>query len=88
MIRVDVIWLATERMDIRAGTETVLVRVIAVFGAAKPDCAYGDGANRRLKSESQKHFPLACIEGFTVGGQSQVGSSLATSYSNFFAISA
>ena len=40
MIRVDSIWLATEPMDMRAGTETALARVIAVFGAAKPHCAY------------------------------------------------
>ena len=40
MIRIDAIWLATEPMDMRAGTETALARVIAVFGAAKPHCAY------------------------------------------------
>ncbi|KPX90863.1 putative transposase [Pseudomonas amygdali pv. mori] len=40
MIRVDAIWLATEPMDMRAGTETALARVIAVFGAAQPHCAY------------------------------------------------
>ncbi|MBC3954208.1 hypothetical protein [Pseudomonas triticifolii] len=34
MIRIDSIWLATEPMDMRAGTETALARVIAVFGAA------------------------------------------------------
>ncbi|MDF5920204.1 hypothetical protein P4133_13720 [Pseudomonas aeruginosa] len=39
MIRIDAIWLATEPMDMRAGTETALARVIAVFGAAKPHCA-------------------------------------------------
>ncbi|BFT63772.1 hypothetical protein PMm318_A45310 [Pseudomonas moorei] len=33
MIRIDAIWLATEPMDMRAGTETALARVIAVFGA-------------------------------------------------------
>ncbi|MBP5144338.1 hypothetical protein HUT00_38210 [Pseudomonas chlororaphis] len=33
MIRIDSIWLATEPMDMRAGTETALGRVIAVFGA-------------------------------------------------------
>ncbi|RML58446.1 IS66 Orf2 like protein [Pseudomonas amygdali pv. morsprunorum] len=33
-------WLATEPMHMRAGTETALARVIAVFGAAKPQCAY------------------------------------------------
>jgi len=31
MIRIDSIWLATETMDIRAGTETALARVLAVF---------------------------------------------------------
>lgn len=46
MIRIDDIWLATEPMDMRAGTETALARVIAVFGAAKPHCAYLF-ANRR-----------------------------------------
>jgi transposase len=46
MIRIDSIWLATEPMDMRAGTETAMARVIAVFGAAKPHCAYLF-ANRR-----------------------------------------
>jgi transposase len=46
MIRVDSICLATEPMDMRAGTETALARVVAVFGAAKPHCAYLF-ANRR-----------------------------------------
>lgn len=46
MIRFDAIWLATEPMDMRAGTETALARVIAVYGAAKPHCAYLF-ANRR-----------------------------------------
>jgi len=46
VIRVDSIWLATEPMDMRAGTETALARVVAVFGAAKPHCAYLF-ANRR-----------------------------------------
>jgi len=35
VIRIDTIWLATEPMDMRAGTETALARVVAVFGAAK-----------------------------------------------------
>ncbi|WP_146011635.1 MULTISPECIES: IS66 family insertion sequence element accessory protein TnpB [unclassified Pseudomonas] len=46
MIRIDIIWLAIEPMDMRAGTETALARVVAVFGAAKPHCAYLF-ANRR-----------------------------------------
>ena len=53
MIRIDSIWLATEPMDMRAGTETALARVVAVFGAAKPHCAYlfaNRRANRRARS--------------------------------------
>ncbi len=46
VIRIDSIWLATEPMDMRAGTETALARVVEVFGAAKPHCAYLF-ANRR-----------------------------------------
>lgn len=36
VIRVDAIWLATEPLDMRAGTETALARVVAVFGVARP----------------------------------------------------
>lgn len=46
MIHIDSIWLATEPMAMRAGTETALAKVIAVFGAAQPHCAYLF-ANRR-----------------------------------------
>lgn len=42
----DTIWLATEPMDMHAGTETALARVIVMFGAAHPHCAYLF-ANRR-----------------------------------------
>ena len=40
MIRIDSILLAPQPMDMRAGTDTALARVVAVFGAAKPHCAY------------------------------------------------
>ena len=40
MIRVDAFWLATEPMDMRAGPDTALARVILVFGEAKPHHAY------------------------------------------------
>ncbi len=40
MIRVDAIWLATEPMDMRAGPDTALARVVQVFGEAKPHHAY------------------------------------------------
>lgn len=40
MIRIDRIWLATEPLDMRAGPETCLSRVIQVFGVAQPHQAY------------------------------------------------
>ena len=40
MIRIDEIWWAPEPLDMRAGPDTALARVIAVFGAARPHCAY------------------------------------------------
>jgi transposase len=46
MIRLDAVWLAVEPLDMRAGTESALARVVAVFGAARPHTAYLF-ANRR-----------------------------------------
>lgn len=46
VIRLDAVWLATAPIDMRAGTETVLARVVAVFGAAHAHHAYVF-ANRR-----------------------------------------
>jgi transposase len=40
MIRIDAIWLATEPLDLRAGTDTALARVVKAFGAARPHHAY------------------------------------------------
>jgi transposase len=40
VIRIDAIWLATEPLDMRAGTDTALARVVKVFGAARPHHAY------------------------------------------------
>lgn len=46
MIRVDAVWLACAPLDMRAGTEAALARVVKVFGAARPHHAYLF-ANRR-----------------------------------------
>jgi transposase len=46
VIRIEAIWLAVSPLDMRAGTETALARVVAVFGAARPYHAYLF-ANRR-----------------------------------------
>ena len=36
MIRIDQIWLSTEPLDMRAGPDTALARVVQVFGSARP----------------------------------------------------
>jgi transposase len=46
VIQVDEIWLAVEPLDMRAGFDTALARVVKVFGAAHPHHAYLF-ANRR-----------------------------------------
>jgi transposase len=46
LIRVDAVWLAVEPLDMRAGSEAALTRVVNVFGAARPHHAYLF-ANRR-----------------------------------------
>jgi transposase len=46
VIRVDAVWLAVAPLDMRAGTESALARVVNVFGAARPHHAYLF-ANRR-----------------------------------------
>jgi transposase len=46
VIRVDAVWLAVEPLDMRAGTEAALARVVHVFGSARPHHAYLF-ANRR-----------------------------------------
>ena len=40
MIRIDAVWLAVVPIDMRAGTDTALARVVAVFGSARPNHAY------------------------------------------------
>jgi transposase len=40
VIRVDVAWFAVEPMDMRAGVDTALARVVSVFGQAQAHHAY------------------------------------------------
>lgn len=46
VIRIDAVWLAVQPLDMRAGTDSVLARVVRVFGSAQPHTAYLF-ANRR-----------------------------------------
>ena len=47
MIRIDKIWLSREPLDMRAGPEKALARVISSFGEARPHTAYVF-ANKRV----------------------------------------
>lgn len=40
MIRIDAMWLAAEPIDMRAGAERLLARVVQVFGAARAHHGY------------------------------------------------
>ena len=40
VIQIDEIWLAREPLDMRAGPDTALARVINSFGEARHHCAY------------------------------------------------
>jgi transposase len=40
MIRVDAAWFAVEPLDMRAGVDTALARVVGVFGEARAHHAY------------------------------------------------
>ena len=40
MIRIDAAWLAVDPLDMRAGIDTALARVVRVFGEARPHHAY------------------------------------------------
>ena len=40
VIRIDAVWMSVEPLDMRAGTETALARVVTVFGHARANHAY------------------------------------------------
>lgn len=55
MIRIDSIWLATAPMYMRAGTDTAMARVVEVFGAAQPHCAYLFANRRATRMKALVH---------------------------------
>lgn len=40
MIRTDAVWMSIVPVDMRAGTDTLLARILDVFGEARPHHAY------------------------------------------------
>ena len=59
MIRIDAVWLATSPLDMRAGTDTALARVISVFGAAHPHHAYLFANKRANRMKVLVHAPAS-----------------------------
>lgn len=55
MIRIDAVWLATAPLDMRAGFDTTLARVVAVFGAAHPHHAYAFSNARATRMKVLVH---------------------------------
>jgi transposase len=51
VIRIEAIWLAMEPLDMRAGTEAALTRLVRVFGGARPHhaCLFANRRANRLK---------------------------------------
>ena len=78
MIRIDAVWLASEPMDMRAGADTALARVVKVFGAARPHQAYlfaNRRANRIEKCWSMMASASASASGWRPGGCTKATSS-------------
>lgn len=51
MVHVDAVWLTLELLDMRAGTDTALSRIVKVFCAARPHhaCLFANRRANRLK---------------------------------------
>lgn len=62
MIRIDVIWLAIEPIDMRAGPERLLARVVQVFGSARAHHGYvfANARGTRLKLLLSDGFGVWC----------------------------
>ncbi|WP_017761684.1 IS66 family insertion sequence element accessory protein TnpB [Pseudacidovorax intermedius] len=65
MIRIDALWLAAEPIDMRAGAERLLARVVQVFGVAQAHHGYlfanARGTRIKLAQCSQGRAARCCI---------------------------
>jgi transposase len=81
MIRVDAVWLAVEPIDMRAGAERLLARVVQVFGAAQAHHGYlfANARATRIKLLVHDGFGVWCaarrlnIGGFIWPRQASIG---------------
>ena len=71
MIRIDAIWLAVEPVDMRAGAERLLARVVQVFGASRAHHAYvfSNARSTRIKLLVHDGFGVWCaVRRLNIGG--------------------
>ena len=62
MIRIDAMWLAIEPVDMRAGVDRLLARVVQVFGAAQAHHGYlfANARSNRVKLVVHDGFGVWC----------------------------
>lgn len=62
MIRIDAVWLAVEPVDMRAGADRLLARVVQVFGAAQANHGYlfANTRSTRIKLLVHDGFGVWC----------------------------
>lgn len=62
MIRIDAVWLATHPVDMRAGADRLLARVVQVFGAAQAHHGYlfANARSTRIKLLVHDGFGVWC----------------------------
>ena len=62
MIRIDAMWLAAEPLDMRAGADRLLARVVEVFGAAQAHHGYlfANARGTRIKLLVHDGFGVWC----------------------------
>ena len=62
MIRIDAMWLAVEPIDMRAGADRLLARVVKVFGAAQAHHGYlfANSRGTRIKLLVHDGFGVWC----------------------------
>ena len=62
MIRIDAMWLAVERVDMRAGADRLIARVVEVFGAAQAHHGYlfANARGTRMKLVVHDGFGVWC----------------------------
>jgi len=62
VIRIDALWLAVQPIDMRAGSDTLLARVVQVFGSAQAHHGYlfANARSTRIKLLMHDGFGVWC----------------------------